>query len=224
MTTMPLADLDGPEDRARREAMVATQIVRRGVRHPAVVEAMRRVPRHLFVPGADAADAYDDRPLPIGEGQTISQPYMVAAMTAALDPQPGDRVLEVGTGSGYQAAVLAALCREVISIERRPALAARAAAQLARLGLDHVRVVVGDGSLGFAEAQPYQGIVVTAAAPAIPEVLRAQLAVGGRLVIPVGSTGYQQLIVETRTAAGFSRSERDGCVFVPLIGVAGFPG
>ncbi len=224
MTAMPLAELDGPEERARREEMVATQIVRRGVRHPRVLEALRRVPRHLFVPGAPAGDAYDDRPLPIGEGQTISQPYMVAAMTAALDPQPGDRVLEVGTGSGYQAAVLAALCREVVTMERRPSLAARARALLERLGLDHVRVVVGDGSVGFPEARPYQGIIVTAAAPAVPDALRTQLAEGGRLVVPVGSADYQRLMVETRTAAGFTRSEREGCVFVPLIGEAGFFG
>ena len=202
--------------------MVETQIVRRGLRHPRVVEAMRLVPRHLFVPDIDRDAAYDDRPLPIGGGQTISQPYMVALMTAALDPQPGDRVLEVGTGSGYQAAVLAVLCGELITMERHPALAERARAALARLGLDHVRVVVGDGSVGFPEGQPYGGIVVTAAAPSVPAPLQEQLAVGGRLVIPVGSTGYQELIVETRTAAGFTRQTREGCVFVPLIGQAGF--
>ena len=120
--------------------------------------------------------------------------------------------------------MLASLCREVITIERHAPLAARAGEALRRLGFDHVRVVVGDGSLGFAEAQPYQGIVVTAAAPAVPEALRAQLAEGGRLVIPVGSTDYQRLIVETRTATGFTRSEGDGCVFVPLLGAAGFSG
>jgi protein-L-isoaspartate(D-aspartate) O-methyltransferase len=181
------------------------------------------VPRHLFVPGADPDDAYDDRPLPIGEGQTISQPYMVAVMTAALDPLPEDRVLEVGTGSGYQAAVLAELCREVITVERHPRLAERARAVLERLGFDHVRVVVGDGSLGFPERQPYKGILVTAAAPAVPDPLRQQLAEGGRLVVPVGSSGYQELVVETRTASGFTRELREGCVFVPLIGQAGFP-
>ncbi len=215
-------DLDGPLDRALRAAMVETQIVQRGLRHPRVVAAMRQVPRHLFVPGVGRDAAYEDRPLPIGDGQTISQPYMVAVMTAALDPQPGDHVLEVGTGSGYQAAVLAVLCREVITIERHPRLAERARATLDRLGFGHVRVVVGDGSVGFPDGRPYQGVIVTAAAPAVPVPLRDQLAEGGRLVIPVGSSGYQELVVETRTASGFTRETREGCVFVPLIGQEGF--
>jgi protein-L-isoaspartate(D-aspartate) O-methyltransferase len=208
---------------ALRAEMVERQIRARGLHHPRVLAAMLEVPRHLFVPEAYRAAAYEDRPLPIGEGQTISQPYMVAAMTAALDPQPSDRVLEVGTGSGYQAAVLARLAREVITIERHATLAARAERVLQELGVTNVRVVVGDGSLGYPEGQPYDGILVTAAAPAVPETLRAQLAVGGRLVIPVGGPGFQELVVETRRPTGFAREVREGCVFVPLIGAHGYP-
>lgn len=208
---------------ALRAEMVERQIRARGLRHPRVLAAMLEVPRHLFVPEEYRLAAYEDRPLPIGHGQTISQPYMVAAMTAALDPGPEDRVLEVGTGSGYQAAVLARLAREVITIERHPSLAARAERVLAELGYTNVRVVVGDGSLGYPEAQPYNGILVTAAAPAVPETLRAQLAVGGRLVIPVGTLGFQELVVETRRPTGYVREVREGCVFVPLIGAYGYP-
>jgi len=208
---------------ALRADMVERQIRARGVTDARVLAAMNAVPRHCFVPDDCCAAAYEDRPLPIGEGQTISQPYMVAAMTAALDPSPDARVLEVGTGSGYQAAVLAHLARDVITIERHPRLAARAEGVLKTLGIRNVRVVVGDGTLGYAEAQPYAGIMVTAAAPHVPETLRAQLALGGRLVIPVGSTGFQELIVETRQAHGFHREVREGCVFVPLIGAHGYP-
>ncbi len=216
----PLAEADYATLRAE---MVERQIRARGITHARVLAAMAAVPRHRFVPADSGAAAYDDRPLPIGEGQTISQPYMVAAMTAALDPSPDARVLEVGTGSGYQAAVLARLAREVITIERHARLAARAREVLSALGLANVRVMVGDGTLGYREAQPYEGIIVTAAAPHVPETLRAQLTIGGRLVIPVGSTGFQELIVETRQAAGFSREVREGCVFVPLIGADGYP-
>ena len=153
---------------ALRAEMVARQIEARGVTHARALAAMRAVPRHAFVPEDLRAAAYEDRPLPIGEGQTISQPYMVAAMTAALDPPAAGRVLEVGTGSGYQAAVLARLCREVVTIERHVRLAARARQVLAQLGLTNVRVEVGDGTLGFPQAQPYDGILVTAGAPAVP--------------------------------------------------------
>lgn len=211
------------DDEALCVEMVERQIRARGVRHARVLEAMLAVPRHRFVPDEYRAAAYDDRPLPIGEGQTISQPYMVAAMTAALDPPPEGRVLEVGTGSGYQAAVLARLARDVITIERHARLAARAEEVLRGLGITNVRVVVGDGTLGYPEAQPYDGILVTAAAPHVPDTLRAQLVGGGRLVIPVGPTGFQELIVETRQSSGFTREVRDGCVFVPLIGVHGYP-
>jgi protein-L-isoaspartate(D-aspartate) O-methyltransferase len=203
--------------------MVERQIRARGVHHPRVIAALTTVPRHRFVPDDYRAAAYDDRPLPIGEGQTISQPYMVAAMTAALDPSPDACVLEIGTGSGYQAAVLASMARQVITIERHARLAARAEATLRGLGFSNVRVIIGDGTLGYPEAQPYEGIMVTAAAPQVPETLRAQLALGGRLVIPVGSTGFQELIVETRQELGFDRQVREGCVFVPLIGAHGYP-
>jgi protein-L-isoaspartate(D-aspartate) O-methyltransferase len=214
----------GDLDYARlRDEMIERQIRARGVTETRVLAALRAVPRHRFVPDDCREAAYEDRPLPIGEGQTISQPYMVAAMTAALDPPPGGRVLEVGTGSGYQAAILAQLAREVITIERHARLAARARAVLEDLGLTNVRVIVADGSLGWPEGQPYDGIMVTAAAPQVPEALRSQLAIGGRLVIPVGSTGYQELIVETRQVSGFAREARDGCVFVPLIGAEGYP-
>ena len=208
---------------ALREDMVARQIEGRGVTNRRTLAAMRAVPRHAFVPADLCAAAYEDRPLPIGEGQTISQPYMVAAMTAAVDPPPLGRVLEIGTGSGYQAAVLARLCREVVSIERHQALADRARLALARVGVANVRVEVGDGTLGFPEAQPYDGILVTAGAPAVPQPLRAQLADGGRLVIPVGGHDYQELIVETRRGEAFTSEVRDACVFVPLVGRYGYP-
>jgi protein-L-isoaspartate(D-aspartate) O-methyltransferase len=182
-----LKSMDLPD---ARERMVTTQLAGRGVRDPRVLGAMRDVPRHLFVPEAVARDAYEDRPLPIGEGQTISQPYMVAAMTAALAPGPADRVLEVGTGSGYQAAILARLARSVVTIERHPALAARARAAMDALGITNVRVVVGDGSNGYPDEAPYDRILVTAGAPAVPESLKEQLADGGRLVIPVGRKGF----------------------------------
>jgi len=203
---------------ALREEMVARQIEGRGVTHARTLAAMRAVPRHAFVPAELRASAYEDRPLPIGEGQTISQPYMVAAMTAAVDPPPSGRVLEVGTGSGYQAAVLARLCRDVVTIERHAALASRARAALADLGFTNVRVEVGDGTLGFPDVQPYDGILVTAGAPAVPHPLRAQLADGGRLVIPVGGADYQEIIVETRRGEAFTSDVRDACVFVPLVG------
>jgi protein-L-isoaspartate(D-aspartate) O-methyltransferase len=202
--------------------MVVEQLRARGLRHERVLAAMGRVPRERFVPEADRGVAYDDRPLPIGLGQTISQPYMVAVMTVALDPQPGDRVLEVGTGSGYQAAVLAGLCREVVSVERHERLAAAAREALAGAGVTNVIVHVGDGSLGYPEGRPYDGIVVTAAAPAVPEALRAQLADGGRLVIPIGGAGYQELVVERRSGSRLSRVTGEGCVFVPLVGQQGF--
>jgi protein-L-isoaspartate(D-aspartate) O-methyltransferase len=210
-------------DAPRRAEMVERQIVARGVRDPRVLEAMHSVPRHLFVPEALREEAYEDRPLPIGEGQTISQPYMVAAMTAALDLTPTARVLEVGTGSGYQAAVLSCLAREVITIERHEPLAARAREILQQLAYSNVRVVVGDGSLGFPEAQPFDGIIVTAAAPQVPVTLREQLAEGGRLVVPVGTLTFQELIVETRHGSGYARVVHEGCVFVPLIGAFGYP-
>lgn len=207
---------------AAREWMVATQIEGRGVRDPRVLAAMRAVPRHLFVPPGSEASAYEDRPLAIGEGQTISQPLMVAIMTEALRPSAGDRVLEVGTGSGYQAAVLAALVREVVSLERHETLAAHARRALAESAAANVRVIVGDGSEGLPSEAPFDGIIVTAGAPSVPEPLKAQLAEGGRLVIPVGSHHQQVLTILTRHGDEFRMESRDACAFVPLLGRFGW--
>ena len=205
-------------DGAAREAMVATQIERRGVRDRRVLEAMRSVLRHRFVDAHLEPFAYDDRPLPIGEGQTISQPYMVAVMTEALGVGADDRVLEIGTGSGYQTAVLAQLAREVISIERHAPLADRARGLLEDLAVDNVTVIVGDGSEGWPAGAPYDRILVTAGAPNVPETLRTQLAPGGRLVIPVGPSGLQHVTIIDRTPDGFRERLGDACVFVPLVG------
>jgi protein-L-isoaspartate(D-aspartate) O-methyltransferase len=214
------------EERYRRDRlrMVATQIEPRGIRHARVLEAMRQVPRHRFVPPEHVDAAYDDRPLPIGAGQTISQPYIVAAMTAALDPRPDDSILEIGTGSGYQCAILAVLGGRVVSIERVPELAARAAGVLRELGLDNATVHVGDGTLGWPEGQPYDRIIVTAGAPAVPDPLVEQLAPGGVLVIPVGSRRMQELMVVRRETedADLRTETLDRCVFVPLVGEAGW--
>ncbi|WP_144766936.1 protein-L-isoaspartate(D-aspartate) O-methyltransferase [Methylobacterium dankookense] len=204
--------------------MVEEQIVRRGLRDPAVLDAMRSVPRAAFVrPGFEAA-AYDDGPLPIGEGQTLSQPYIVALMAEAAGLRPGARVLEVGAGSGYAAAVLAALGAEVHAIERQPALAEAARMRLARLGYGRVALRTGDGSAGWPEAAPFDAILVSAGAPAVPRALKAQLALGGRLVAPVGPAGAQTLVVLTRRGADLYAEEDRGPVsFVPLIGAEGWP-
>lgn len=207
---------------SRREQMVRDQLVERGISHPAVLAAMREVPRHEFVAASQRAFAYDDRPLAVGYGQTISQPYMVAVMTEALDPHLDERVLEVGTGSGYQAAVLARLVREVISIECVPELAAQAGETLRQLRITNVTLIVGDGTLGYPERQPYDGIIVTAGAPAVPETLIAQLGEGGRVVIPVGSQMYQELFVIRRREGKIVEEHREGCVFVPLRGKYGW--
>ena len=206
----------------RRAAMVADQIARRGVRDPAVLAALASVPRHQFVPDDQRESAYADKALPIGLGQTISQPYMVAAMTEALHITSTSKVLEVGTGSGYQAAVLASIAREVISIERRPELADAARRRLEDLGFVNVRIVIGDGTEGLAAEAPYDGILVAAGAPAVPEPLRAQLADGGHLVIPVGPAELQELIIVRRAGDAFSVSHGDPCVFVPLVGRHGW--
>jgi protein-L-isoaspartate(D-aspartate) O-methyltransferase len=207
-----------------RARMVAEQIERRGVRDRRVLEAIGRVPREAFVAAADRWRAYADQALPIGEGQTISQPYMVAVMTEALALDDARRVLEIGTGSGYQAAVLAQLAREVISIERHAVLAEAARARLAELGYGNVTVLVGDGSVGHPAGAPYDGILVAAAAPRVPEALKLQLGEGGRLVVPVGPAGQQDLVVVRRHPDGqFTESTRDPCVFVPLVGQEGWP-
>jgi len=200
-----------------REAMVATQIAARGVRDERVLAAMRTVPRHDFVPADVRAEAYGDHPLPIGEGQTISQPYIVALMTELLAVGPGDRVLEIGTGSGYQAAVLAAMGCEVYSIEIRESLAQAARARLESLHFGGVHIRAGDGYGGWIDAAPFAGIIVTAAPERVPEPLLEQLAVGGHMVIPVGSF-YQQLKVFTRTAAGYDERDVIPVRFVPMTG------
>lgn len=202
-------------ERERRQ-MVDHQIAARGIVDARVLEAMRRVPRHEFVPAAERAMAYADMPLPIGDGQTISQPYIVALMTELAAIRPGDRVLEIGTGSGYQAAVLAELAAEVYSIEILEPLATRAAATLRRLGYDRVRVRRGDGYAGWPEAAPFAAIVVTAAPPAVPSALLEQLAPGGRLVVPVGTVD-QELEVHVRTATGIEQRRVAPVRFVPMV-------
>lgn len=193
---------------------------RYGIRDRRVLDAMGRVPRERFVPAELASEAYADRALPIGDGQTISQPYIVARMTELLDPQPGDHVLEVGGGSGYQAAVLSLIVRDVVSVERNAALAAAEAARLQQLGYVNVRVVHADGSHGHADAAPYDGILVAAAAPSIAPDLVAQCVPTGRIVAPLGPRGSQMLTVRH----GDGRIEQAGPVqFVPLVGPGGFP-
>ncbi|MBP7797529.1 MAG: protein-L-isoaspartate(D-aspartate) O-methyltransferase [Thermoanaerobaculaceae bacterium] len=208
---------DDAESARLREAMVTQQIQARGVRSEAVLAAMRVVPRHLFVPEELRSASYADHPLPIGEGQTISQPYIVGLMSELLEVRAGDKVLEIGTGSGYQAAVLAAMGCEVYSIEIRASLAATAEARLKELGYPNVHVRAGDGYAGWPEAGPFRGIIVTAAPERIPVPLLQQLAVGGRLVIPVGAY-YQQLKVVTREPQGFSEKDVLPVRFVPMTG------
>jgi protein-L-isoaspartate(D-aspartate) O-methyltransferase len=203
--------------------MVRAQLRGRGIRDEAVLAAMETTPRELFVPPDLADQAYADRALPLGSGQTISQPYMVARMTEALEPRPGDRVLEVGTGSGYQAAVLSRLVDRVYSVERKPELAEGARERLARMGVENVEIRVADGSGGWPEKGPYQGIVVTAAAPEVPEALVEQLDPdGGRLVIPVGDRSLQQLTRVKRTGDDVETAGLLACRFVPLLGEGGW--
>ena len=201
-----------------RQAMVARQLQRRDITDPRVLIAMGTVPRHRFVPEALASRAYGDYPLPIGEDQTISQPYIVALMTQWAEVRPGDRVLEVGTGSGYQAAVLAELTDQVWSIELLPELARQAAVRLQELGYGRVRVRCGDGYQGWPEAAPFDAILVTAAAPLVPPALAAQLKEGGRLVIPLGSPGEPQTLMRYRKVQGKLVEEASLAVrFVPLV-------
>jgi protein-L-isoaspartate(D-aspartate) O-methyltransferase len=217
------------ESRARaseaRARMVAAQLRGRDIRDERVLAAMKVVPREAFVPTHERPDAYADCPLPIGGGQTISQPYIVARMTELLGIGPGDRVLEVGTGSGYQAAILAELGCQVMSIERDAELAAAAGDRLRELGYaDRIEVTVADGSLGWPDGAPWDGILVAAAAPAIPAQLREQLGEGRRLVIPVGSLREQSLMVVERRGDEWLERSDGPCVFVPLIGAAGWGG
>lgn len=202
--------------------MVENQIIARGITDTRVLRAMRTVPRHAFVPNNFFGEAYEDHPLPVGEGQTISQPYIVALMTSHLELTGKEKVLEVGTGSGYQAAILAKLAKEVHTIERIPELAARANETLKRLGIKNVIVHTGDGSLGWPENAPYNCIIVTAAAPAVPEELTAQLKPGGRLIIPVGERWNQMLEEWERTDAGLEKRDVLPVVFVPLLGKKGW--
>jgi protein-L-isoaspartate(D-aspartate) O-methyltransferase len=202
--------------------MVREQIEARGVRDPRVLAALRHVRREQFVP--DPTLAYEDRPVPIGDGQTISQPYIVALMAEALELGSGDRVLEVGTGSGYGAAVLAELAAEVLTVERNPRLAAAAEARLKRLGYENVRVLIGDGSLGWPAHAPYDAIIVTAAGPEIPPSLRGQLEVGARLVMPVGGRHRDQRLIRMRRRGEheFERESLGAVAFVPLLGEEGW--
>jgi len=205
--------------RAQREAMVNAQIAARGVKDPGVLAAMRRVPRHEFVPPLVRESSYADRPLPIGDDQTISQPYIVALMTEAAAVRKGSRVLEIGTGSGYQAAVLAELGAEVYSIEIVEPLARRGAAALERTGYGRVKLRIGDGYRGWPEAAPFDAVLVTAAPPRIPEPLKQQLKPGGRLVIPVG-TGMQELVVVQRVGKTWKEHRIAPVRFVPMTGEA----
>lgn len=207
-----------------RARMVEYQLRQRGIHDERVLKAFQKVPRHRFVRPQDIWYAYEDYPLPIGFGQTISQPYMVALMTELLSLQGDERVLEVGTGSGYQAAILAELAREVFTIERIPELAERARKILEELGYTNVRVVIGDGSRGIPEKAPFDAIVVTAAAPSPPEALLRQLSDGGRLVVPIGSRALQELMRYTRRGAAFEGESFGACVFVPLVGEEGWKG
>jgi protein-L-isoaspartate(D-aspartate) O-methyltransferase len=198
--------------------MVRDQIVARGITDPRVLEAMARVPRHEFVPAAQRGEAYEDWPLPIGYGQTISQPYIVAFMTAALEPEPGDRVLEIGTGSGYQAAVLSCLVAEVYTVEIVDPLARRAEADLKRLGYANVKVRAGDGYRGWPEAAPFDAIIVTCAPEQVPQALVDQLREGGRMIIPVGSQwGAQELYLLRKTPTGMQRQGVLPVRFVPMV-------
>ena len=214
---------DSISQRAARELIVREQIAARGVRDTRVLEVMRKVPRHLFVPAEMMPSAYADQPLPIGHGQTISQPYIVGFMTEALELKPRDRVLEIGTGSGYQAAVLAELAAEVYSIEIVEPLGKEVALRLRELGYSRIKLRIGDGYRGWPEAAPFDAIIVTAAPDHIPPALIDQLAPGGRLVLPVGRF-FQQLVRVRRTPRGIKQEELLPVRFVPMVGEAEKPG
>ncbi len=213
---------DDAEYTQLRNQMVTEQIISRGVTDERVLDALRRVPRHWFVPEEYASIAYSDSPLPIGQGQTISQPYIVALMTELLELEGDENVLEVGTGSGYQAALLAYLARQVHSIERHTELADKADQVMLRIGLTNVLVHVGDGTLGLPKYAPFNAIIVTAAAPRVPQPLFDQLADGGRLVIPEGGAGGQILNRWRKLASGFKQEHIAPVAFVPLRGQHGW--
>lgn len=205
-----------------RDRMVETQLVSRGISDQRVLDAMRKVPRHLFVDEALQDQAYSDHPLPIADKQTISQPYIVALMTEKLELKGHEKVLEIGTGSGYQAAILAELAERVFSIERLPGLAYRANQTLRRLGYSNVIVRVADGTLGWPDEAPFDGIIVTAGAPKVPQPLVDQLAMGGRLVVPVGDRLSQSLILVERVPEGIRKTDLGGVRFVDLVGKWGW--
>ncbi|MFO0751980.1 MAG: protein-L-isoaspartate(D-aspartate) O-methyltransferase [Thermodesulfovibrionales bacterium] len=210
------------ELRRVRDAMVDNQLVPRGIKDPRVLDALRKVPRHLFVPEAMRSGAYDDMALSIGEGQTISQPYMVAVMTELLELKGEEKVLEIGTGSGYQAAILGELAKEVYTVERLPELAAEAGRRLADLGYANVTVVTGDGTKGLEEQAPFDRILITAAAPEIPGIMVHQLREEGIIVAPVGER-FSQVLIKGRKRKGILVEESGTpCVFVPLIGEYGW--
>jgi protein-L-isoaspartate(D-aspartate) O-methyltransferase len=202
---------------SQRERMVRTQLADRGIRDVRVLDAMRAVPRHEFVAESLRPDAYEDHPLPIGADQTISQPYIVAIMLQHLGLQPADRILEVGTGSGYVTALLSTLCAEVYSVERHADLAFAAERRLARLGYPNVKIRVGDGSRGWPEYAPYDAILVSAAASAVPPLLFDQLREGGRMMVPVGPAFSQELQLVRKTGGQAETQSLEGCRFVPLV-------
>ena len=207
-----------------RKRMVDEQLIARGIQDPAVLGAMSTVPREVFVPDDQVQFAYADAPLPIGEGQTISQPYIVALMSEALELSPDEQVLEIGTGSGYAAAVLSRMVRRVYTVERHLKLARAAEARFQKLGYNNIQVHVGDGTLGWAEHAPYDGIVATAGGPKVPQPLLDQLKRGGRLVMPVGRTIQLQELVRVRRSRndGYRQEELGSVRFVPLVGEAGW--
>lgn len=218
------SDIQGVGDfELPRGRMVSEQLERRGIKDPRVLQAVGKISRHLFVEEALVGRAYGDHPLPIGEGQTISQPYMVALMTEALELAGHERVLEIGTGSGYQTAVLAELCGKVFTVERLKNLSDRAMRRLDRLGYYNVLARVGDGSLGWRDEAPFDAVLVTAGAPDVPLALVEQLAVKGRLVVPVGDLHTQILRKGVREDTGMRWAELGGCVFVKLVGKQAWP-
>jgi protein-L-isoaspartate(D-aspartate) O-methyltransferase len=207
-----------------RLRMVEYQIAARGIHDQRVLSAMKEIPRHLFVPPPYAKSAYEDCPLPIGNGQTISQPYIVGLMTELLATRQTDSVLEIGTGCGYQAAVLAALVRQVTTIERIPEVARLAIENLATVGIKNVEVIVADGTVGSPQNAPYDGIIITAATPSVPQPLIEQLGEGGRLVAPVGGRDIQELIRLRKKDGSITEEHHGGVRFVPLIGECGWSG
>ena len=205
-----------------RERMVKNQLMARGIRDERVLQAMGKIPRHLFIQEALAGEAYNDHPVPIGEKQTISQPYIVALMTEALELKGSENTLEIGTGSGYQTAILAELSSRVYTVERIKSLLVKARKLLARLGYNNILFKAFDGTLGWKEYAPFDAIMVTAGAPNVPEPLKEQLADNGRIIIPVGDRYTQELIKITRKGEGFEQESLGGCRFVNLIGVHGW--